>query len=161
MLGGRLVIKSLLALLVLAGAVPFVLPLRDGKPLLSWSDIKLPKLPVEVPDVSLPADSSSPQEVALYRWRDADGVIQFSNEPPPPGIAFESVSIDPNANIVQPFTAPEPKAGEPGPGQPPQTAQPGSPYSPENVQQLFEDTHKIRETADARTRDLERTLQQR
>jgi hypothetical protein len=36
----------------------------------------------------------------LYRWQDAKGVVQVSDQPPPPGIEYQIVEYDPNANLM-------------------------------------------------------------
>jgi hypothetical protein len=36
----------------------------------------------------------------LYRWTDADGVIQYTDEPPPDDIEYEIVEVDPDANVI-------------------------------------------------------------
>lgn len=36
----------------------------------------------------------------LYKWRDANGHIQYSNQPPPAGVAFTTVPYWPDANVI-------------------------------------------------------------
>lgn len=36
----------------------------------------------------------------LYRWQDARGVIQISDQPPPAGVEYQIVEYDPNANLM-------------------------------------------------------------
>ena len=35
----------------------------------------------------------------LYRWRDANGVRQVTDRPPPPGVSYEKVDIQPREGI--------------------------------------------------------------
>ena len=35
----------------------------------------------------------------LYRWRDADGVRHVTDQPPPPGVGYEKVDIQPREGI--------------------------------------------------------------
>lgn len=35
----------------------------------------------------------------LYRWRDANGVRQVTDQPPPPGVEYEKVDIQPRDGI--------------------------------------------------------------
>ncbi len=41
------------------------------------------------------------EKVQVYKWRDKNGVMQFSNTPPPNSIKGEKVELNPNSNIVQ------------------------------------------------------------
>ena len=36
----------------------------------------------------------------VYRWRDADGVVQITDEPPPEGTKFEKLEYQNDANVV-------------------------------------------------------------
>jgi hypothetical protein len=42
----------------------------------------------------------------VYRWRDAKGVVQFTDQPPPEGVAYVPVHVDPNTNVLPPATSP-------------------------------------------------------
>ena len=41
------------------------------------------------------------EKVQVYKWRDENGVMQFSNAPPPTVSNAERVVLDPNSNLVQ------------------------------------------------------------
>lgn len=47
------------------------------------------------------------EKVQVYKWRDENGVMQFSNTPPPTGDAVEQVVLDPNHNLMQAVKVPE------------------------------------------------------
>ena len=36
----------------------------------------------------------------FYKWRDADGVLQYTQTPPPEGIAFEQVEARSDVNVM-------------------------------------------------------------
>ena len=36
----------------------------------------------------------------VYKWRDADGVVQITDEPPPEGTKFEELEYQNDANVV-------------------------------------------------------------
>jgi hypothetical protein len=40
------------------------------------------------------------EKVQVYRWRDENGVMQFSNTPPPTATHAEQVELKPNSNLV-------------------------------------------------------------
>lgn len=126
----KLFVKFMMFLLVLALAGPFLMKGPNGKPLLSFKDFDLPdlSLPTTPPEelsgtgeeawiawskdkvvepkvyVIDPTDPNQkpPQSRpgVFYRWKDKDGVWQFSNTPNP-NTANIVVETDPNANVVQ------------------------------------------------------------
>lgn len=40
------------------------------------------------------------EKVQVYKWRDNNGVMQFSNEPPPESAKGEKMVLNPNNNII-------------------------------------------------------------
>lgn len=73
----KLFVKLMLFLLVLALAAPFILKGPDGRPLLSLSDLELPRF--ELPQVNLPgsdSDNSQPanDERQWIRWSKQEGL---------------------------------------------------------------------------------------
>lgn len=158
----RLFIKLMLLLVLLAVVIPFALPLRDGKPLLSLSAIKWPTLPeVKLPKVELPqsldlSGDGATGPVTVYRWRDSDGAWQYSSTPPAAGIAYESRTVDTATNVVPALVpaapaAPAAAAEEKKEDKAAAPAAP-SPYSPEGVKKLFEDARGVREQSHERER---------
>jgi hypothetical protein len=47
------------------------------------------------------------EKVQVYKWRDKNGVMQFSSTPPVDGSAAEQVVLKPNDNVVQAVKVPE------------------------------------------------------
>lgn len=126
----KLFVKFMMFMLVLALAGPFVMRGPDGKPLMSLKDLSIPdfSLPGTAPEelsgkepeawIGWSKDASEPKKPKVYvidpnsqepvvakagvfyRWKDKDGVWQFSNLPNPgtPNIVVET---DPNANVLQ------------------------------------------------------------
>ena len=41
------------------------------------------------------------EKVQVYKWRDKNGVMQFSNTPPPGSMKGEKIELNPNSNIIQ------------------------------------------------------------
>jgi len=93
--------RALLAIIVLACVMPFVIKDRDGRPLLQISELKMPVL--TVPDkesIGRLADSLDQQDksdrqedkVTVYRWQDDQGIWHFSNTENPNGQS-ETVQI--------------------------------------------------------------------
>ncbi|MCW8918509.1 MAG: DUF4124 domain-containing protein [Gammaproteobacteria bacterium] len=151
-------LRLLLLLLLLAVLFPFLYPWKDGKPLLSWSDLKAPKMPnlslPELPRIMPETDERQPhQPVTIYRWQDEEGTVQFSNETPAKGVAYEVVEVNPDANLIQApvavtsNTAPPDSSEATTPTLPsPLTASPGE------ALQLLEDARKVQGLSDERLR---------
>jgi hypothetical protein len=166
----RKINRILLLLLLLAVIFPFTFPWKDGKPMLSWSDLQLPGMPSlklpELADISLPGKEEEAREphqpVKLYRWQTPDGSMQFSNEPPPSGVRYEVVEVNPDANLIQgqPLAAAEEESVTPEEGTAPAASLP-SPLtvSPDEAMQLFEDAREIREMSEERLRQHEALTQ--
>jgi len=153
--GYRKIIRALLLLLVFAAAFPFVYPMKDGKPLLSLDRIKLPAMPdITLPDVSLPStqEESAAVPVIVYKWQDAEGSWHFSNEPPPPGVAYQTTELEPNANLIQGVkAAPSPSADRNG-GHQGTDKELVFGYSPEKVGEMMEKTRQVKEALEQRQR---------
>lgn len=165
----RYLIRILLLLLVAAALFPFVYPWKDGKPLLSWSALKMPqlssvKLP-EMPDIALPGKEETTraphQPVTVYRWQGEDGSVQFSSEPPAKGVAYTVLEVNPDANLIQAppkedesVTAGDTKGAESAiPLPSPLTVSPGQ------ALQLIEDAHKVKQLSEERLRQQEAMTQ--
>ena len=97
---------SMLSLLVTAGVAPFVLPLKDGKPLLEFQapDLKMPPIPElpELPNLSetTGGESEPNRQVSFYQWKDSNGLTQITSTPPPTG-EYRTIKVNPNANMIQ------------------------------------------------------------
>lgn len=162
----RRLIRTLLLLLLFAVIFPFTYPWKDGKPMLSWSDLKMPEMPeVEVPEIALPGSEEQAREahqpVSLYRWQDSEGGVQFSNEPPPEGMAYQRVEVNPDANLLQappPAVDDENDASQARPSSSPSMPSPLT-VSPGEALQLIEDAHEIREMSEQRLRQHEELVQ--
>lgn len=50
------------------------------------------------------------EKISVYKWRDENGVMQFSNTPPAGGAVAEQVVLKPNNNIVQAVKIPQKEA---------------------------------------------------
>ena len=54
-----------------------------------------------------PSGLGTDKKVQVYKWRDENGIMQFSNTPPPTGGDAEKIELNPNKNIVQAVKIPE------------------------------------------------------
>lgn len=151
-------IRTLLMLLVISAVFPFVYPWKDGKPLLSWSQLKLPSLPdLSLPEFMPSADQSG-QTVTVYKWRDAQGNWQFGNEPPKER-TFETLMLDPDTNLVEGVKAPSatPTSTTPDKQAPAQATNDELVfgYTPEKIEAMMEKTRQVRDSMNAHHQRLE------
>ncbi len=166
----RKFVRTLLLLLIFAIMFPFVFPWKDGKPLLSLSDLKMPKIAgvelPELPDIQLPGREKEEeparkphQPVKLYRWKGAGGNVEFGNQPPQ-GVAYEIVEVNPDANVIQVAKPAAPAAEAPLQEEKKGVSIP-SPLtvSPGEAMQLLEDTQRIREMSEERLKQHDALLQ--
>ncbi len=170
----KLIYKVLFALLVLALLLPFAVLKNDaGKPLISLSDFSLPNF--SLPEASLPemrslSSSSVPVEAddsdlsgkdVFYKWRDAEGNLHFTSDPPPEGVDYTLKGYDPDANVIQSvetetgaIEAETEKAAQASA----QTREPGdigNPYSQESIEKLFKDAKNIEKMFNERLQQIE------
>ena len=100
-----LMIKLFCCLLLIGVVGLFVLKSPDGTPWLSLSDFTpdTGSLELTIDDLTPEITSQTRDEVPMYRWRDARGNWQFSDQPPE-GIEAELVTIDTtvNRNLLPP-----------------------------------------------------------
>ncbi len=146
-------IRTLLLSLVFSAVFPFVYPWQDGKPLLSLNQLKLPALP-ELPWSK--ADQAG-QPVTVYKWQDAEGDWQFGNEPPQ-GIAYESLELDPDTNLLAAVEAAPSARPVTTEGKPP--VQTGTDervygYTPGKIEAMMEKTRQVRDSMNAHHQRLE------
>ena len=154
----KLFFKLLVILLVIGMLLPFTfLKGKDGKTLMSFSDIKLPEdlFSTKVPgidklkNIATQSGSSSGNSL-IYKWTDNDGNLQFSGSPPEEGIEYTVKGYDPNQNVIQSVSA-EPAVKEVVLDSAPEDKQStgankiGNPYSVEKVEKLFKDAEGIEE----------------
>ena len=67
----------------------------------------------------------------VYKWKDANGIVHFSDAPPPKGTEFNNVKIvNQSAAITQSATAKPPAEGQNGEAAPDPNADPNDPNAP-------------------------------
>ncbi len=86
------------------------------------------------------ANVVSDKKVQVYKWRDKNGVMQFSNAPPPTVTNVEAVLVDPNNNLVKAIKIP--KKEEPKEVVKTQSV---SPYSVSGMKKVMNDARGVEE----------------
>jgi len=170
-----LFIKILLFLIVLALALPFVLKGPDGQPLMTLDTLKQPDFGISeifdrLSEVSNPfssdpdggewrTDGSAQPRLSgktqVYSWRDEQGNMHFTNEPPPQGRQAKTIQVDPNINIMPAVKLPEVVPDSPpAPVVPEETSVP-SVYAPEEVRRLMDEARAVEGTLQQRREKYE------
>jgi len=93
-------------------------------------------------------------KVQVYKWRDENGVMQFSNTPPQAGMA-QSVELDPNRNVIDAVKVPVKEEAET------ETAAPvkaPSPYSVSGMKQVMDDAKGVEEMLQKRHEEQQKRL---
>lgn len=151
----KLFVKLMLALLVLALALPFTFLKDDhGNSLMSFSDFSMPdfKIP-DFPDVPsgkslVPSVNGAAGMDVFYKWHDAEGNVHFTTEPPADGVDYTVKEFDPDANVIQAVKLPDPDlktTPEKPAAQGEVSLENGQPkvYDADQIKKLFEDTKNI------------------
>ena len=102
-------------------------------------------------------DPTQGSTTRVYKWQDADGNWQFSNQPPAEGVASSSRVYRSDTNVTQAVT-PRASASEPtsSPEKTPAMASPLMPITdPGRVRQLVDDARNVQGLIDQRQQDLE------
>jgi len=95
------------------------------------------------------------KKVEVYKWRDENGVMQFSNTPPPTGGDAEQVVLDPNSNLIQAVKVPEEEALK----QEAEMEAP-NPYSVKGMKKVMEDARGVEEMLQKRHEGQQQMLKQ-
>ena len=93
------------------------------------------------------------EKVQVYKWRDANGVMQFSNTPPPTVSGAEQVVLDPNHNLVQAVKVPEKE-------EPAEVAnvETPSPYSVKGMKKVMDDAKGVEQLLQQRHQNQQNML---
>ncbi len=103
------------------------------------------------------ANAVTDEKVQVYKWRDENGVMQFSNSPPSTDIHAEQVVVDTRSNVVQAVKVPvvvEEKKPEPvvkAPSTP-------TPYSAKGMKKVMDDARGVEEMLQKRHEEQQKML---
>ncbi len=145
----KLFVKLLVLLLIAAMAGPFFIKGPDGRPIMSWSDVKQ-----KFGNWSGSGGSTKPgSPVEVHRWQDEDGQWHYSDEAP--GQDSEVITVDPNVNVIQstPVTkTPATKSVQPDPEPEPAVSEPPSVFN------AIDETNQVKEELEQRNEALKKRL---
>lgn len=164
----RLLLKALFPVLMVLGGLAYVSYLQGHDPLAlllkpfgGVPGLSLQGLQQQVERIGERTEQEVSGPRTVYRWRDAGGQLHYGQQPPADAQQVKALHLDPNTNVIAAFRDPkavateeaaeatEDEASEKRAGEP---AMP-SPYSPEQIKQLFEDTRALKETLESRQLD--------
>jgi len=93
------------------------------------------------------------KKVQVYKWRDSNGVMQFSNTPPPTGGDAEKIELNPNKNIVSAVKVPEKEETE----EVAKTESP-SPYSVKGMKKVMNDAKGVEALLEKRHEEQQKMM---
>lgn len=95
------------------------------------------------------------KKIQVYKWRDENGVMQFSNTPPLNANNAEQVSLDPNSNVIQAVKVPVKEE----PAQVVQTTtKPANPYSVKGMKKTIDDARNVEKLMQQRHEQQQKAL---
>ena len=150
-------VKLVVLIVIAAGVGLFVIKGPTGKTFLTVDDFRfgLPDSPADmIPQKLQPEEITTLTKV--YKWKDKDGVWQFSNSPEDQEGA-EVIEIDGSVNTIQAFTPPPASTGIVSSGESNKPASiPGvMTVSPEQAAEMMETVKDLQGTMDQRKADLD------
>ena len=101
------------------------------------------------------SDAVVDKKVQVYKWRDQDGVIQFSSEPPPEAHNAEQIILHPDSNVVQAVKAREKETVQPVAKAENLAA---TPYSINGMKKVVDDAKGIEEMLQQRDEQQQKIL---
>ena len=155
----RMLFKTTLMIVALVGATNYLTYIYTGKSPISFSLPDLSKAKDMIPSPSLPTIRVPKTETA-YKWKDENGVIHYSSEPPSGDQLAEKLDVNPDTNLVQgvaiqkkpeQMTKNEEDKREIQPSMPS-----GNIYKPETIQKLMNDANEVQEKLNERYENLEK-----
>ena len=96
------------------------------------------------------------KKVEVYKWKDENGVMQFSSTPPFEGGDSEMITLSPDTNIIDAIKIP---AEEQKAEARPEVFSVGSPYSPDGMKKMIDGSKDATEAVNQRQTEQEKILQ--
>ena len=152
-----MMVKLMVLIVVTAGVGVFLIKGTSGKSFLGFDDLadELPDSATESLPKGLKAEEATTM-TKIYKWKDKDGIWQFSNFPDDKDGA-ELIEIDGNVNTIQAYTPPALPTGNVSNEETGKAASiPGvMTVSPEQAAEMMETVKDLQGTMDQRKADLD------
>lgn len=94
------------------------------------------------------------EKVQVYKWRDKNGVMQFSNTPPVSGAKVEQIELNPDKNLIQAVKVPVKQEKE----QEAAKVEKPNPYSVKGMKKVMDDAKGIEELLKKRHEDQQNMM---
>jgi hypothetical protein len=94
------------------------------------------------------------EKVHVYKWRDQNGVTQFSSEPPPSAVAAEQIVLNPNSNVIQAVKLAEKEEDS----KPVAKTESANPYSVKGMKKVMEDAKGVEDVLQKRHAEQQKVL---
>jgi hypothetical protein len=108
-----IVIKSIMVVIIVIAMVHYALYLKTGR--LPWADGRGPSISLPgMPDLNMQRvqELVPSSKTRVYKWVDENGVLNYSQEPPPANVEGQVVEVDANVNIIQSTPVPAPESDQ-------------------------------------------------
>ena len=105
----------------------------------------------------VPASVVSDEKIKVYKWRDKNGVMQFSNTPPVDGGPAEQIMVNPNKNIVDAVKVPVAEKPEKEVA----TMAKPNPYSVNGMKKVMDDARGVEQLLQQRHEDQQKMTSNR
>lgn len=93
------------------------------------------------------------EKVQVYKWRDKNGVMQFSNTPPQNGDTAQQLELNPNHNVVQAVKIPVKEAATEE-----DSSEAPNPYSVKGMKKVMNDAKGVEQLLQKRHEDQQKML---
>lgn len=97
------------------------------------------------------------KKVTVYKWRDENGVLQFSSTPPPEGGPADTVELRPDTNLVKALKVPE---EEPEKKSGPVVMSTRSPYTPGGMKDMIDTTSNLKDTLNQQQLEQQKMMEE-
>ncbi len=157
----KLIIRAITMLVVIVGVMSYGAYLTTGK--LPWQSLTLPKNPNLLKSKQPMKPAKKAKKDLVYKWRDAHGVWQFSEEPPTDDLAYDQLEVDPNASVINLSPIAQEKeghtkaAGDKAEGS--KESVTAFPFAPERIQKLTDDAREVQEKLNKRAQSQQKLLE--
>lgn len=59
-----------------------------------------PEVQEKLPDIIRDKITTTPSNTTAYKWKNAEGVWQYTHEPPPEGTQYEKIEVTDDTNVL-------------------------------------------------------------
>ncbi|NOR43873.1 MAG: DUF4124 domain-containing protein [Gammaproteobacteria bacterium] len=94
------------------------------------------------------------EKVHVYKWRDQNGVMQFSNERPPLSVGAKQIVLNPNSNVIQAVKIAEKKKVAPV-----VKTESVSPYSVSGMKKVMDDAKGVEQVLQQRHEEQQQMME--